>query len=92
LPTVTSDVGGTASLITPRHSGWTVALDTSPDDAANPVASAWWSPEQRASLRREARHWYEQTLRWERSAAVLLALVAGRGLIYGRPEADPLSI
>ena len=81
VPVVTSDVGGTASLLRPGHSGWTVGLDAFPDDAAALVAGAWQAPEQQASLRREARRYYERTLTWERSAAALLARVAERRLV-----------
>lgn len=81
VPVVTSDVGGTASLLRPGHSGWTVGLDAFPDDAAALVAAAWETPEQHASLRREARRWYEGTLTWERSVAALLGLVAERRLV-----------
>jgi hypothetical protein len=72
--------GGTASLLRLGCIGWTVGLDAFPNDASALVAAAWETPAQLASLRREARRWYEQTLTWERSVAALLALVAERRL------------
>lgn len=86
IPVVTSDVGGTASLIRPGASGWVLGLDGFADEAAALIAAAWGSAGY-AALRAEARAFYESALNWPTSAQALLGVLARRD-VAGRAPAS----
>jgi glycosyltransferase involved in cell wall biosynthesis len=84
VPVVTSDAGGTASMVCPRRSGWIVPLDRFASVAAEHIATTWASPVEHAVMRDEARRHYEEALNWPRSVQALLAVVEGR-VLAARP-------
>jgi glycosyltransferase involved in cell wall biosynthesis len=87
LPVVTSDVGGTASMLVPGRSGWALPLPGFATAAADRIAGAWAEPAAHAALQREARAFYESTLTWSSAVTSLLALVRDRVLGAAAPAA-----
>ena len=80
VPVVTTDVGGTASMVAHGASGFVLPLADFPVRAAEAVGRAWSSPEAYAALREGARRRYEETLNWTSSVAGLLDVLGSSAL------------
>jgi glycosyltransferase involved in cell wall biosynthesis len=81
IPVVTSNTGGTSSMIRAGQSGYALDLGAFPWKAANDIASAWAEQDRYAALRREARRMYEESLNWASATGALLQAVRERNLL-----------
>lgn len=80
VPVVTTDVGGTTAMVRENRSGWALPPAGFAEEAGGRIATAWASTDNYASLRREARRCYEETLNWGAAVSALVDILRDRGL------------
>jgi glycosyltransferase involved in cell wall biosynthesis len=80
VPVVTTDVGGTTAMLREGISGWALPPAGFAEEAAGHIATAWASVDDYASLRREARSSYEESLNWGAAVSALVGVLRDRGL------------